>query len=224
MTTPKFKSFPLGLNQYFRKPTVKNQIYLHHTAGSSSSVGVAKYWNSNEDRIATQYVIAGKPKSGSTEQDGDIVECFDSQYWAYHLGLKKNLFTERGIPYKPLDKFSIGIEICCWGQLNKQPDGTFLNYVNSVVPSDEVIDLVTPFKAHRYWHNYTDAQISSLKELLLFICEKHNIKPTYNDDIFAVSNRALKGEEGIFTHNSVRSDKFDIYPHPKIIEMLKSIS
>jgi len=33
----------------------------------------------------------------------------------------------------------------------------------------------------------------------------------------------LKGKAGVFTHNSVRKDKVDVYPHPKLIEMLKSL-
>jgi hypothetical protein len=28
----------------------------------------------------------------------------------------------------------------------------------------------------------------------------------------------------VFTHNSVRLDKVDMYPHPKLIEMLQSLS
>lgn len=34
---------------------------------------------------------------------------------------------------------------------------------------------------------------------------------------------ANRGEAGVFTHNSVRMDKVDIYPHPKMIAMLKSL-
>ena len=46
---------------------------------------------------------------------------------------------------------------------------------------------------------------------------------TYNKDIWDLTPRAYKGEAGIFTHCSVRPDKVDIYPHPKMIEMLKSL-
>ena len=35
--------------------------------------------------------------------------------------------------------------------------------------------------------------------------------------------RALKGESGVYTHNSVRFDKIDITPQPKMIAMLKSL-
>lgn len=211
-------------SQYLKQVTSKKQIYLHHTAGNSSGVNVAKFWNGNEDRIATSFIISGNVKdSVSGEKDGDIIECFDTQYWAYHLGLKREVFSERKIPYQSLDKISIGIEICCWGQLTKQLDGTYRNYLNHIVPSNEVIELETAFKGYKYWHNYTDAQVESVKNLLQYLCKKYQISSLYNSDIFAVTDRALKGENGIFTHNSVRKDKVDIYPHPKIIDVLKNL-
>jgi hypothetical protein len=209
--------------QFIKTETKKVQLYLHHTAGSPTGLGVASYWASNGDRIATSYVITGNVKSTAKEKDGDIIECFDSKYWAYHLGLKQDLFTANKITYQSLDKISVGIEVCNWGQLTKQSDGTFKNYVGGVVPASEVTELATPFKGYKYFHSYTDKQIAALKELILFVCEKHGISKVYNEDIFRITTRALKGENGIFTHNSVRTDKVDMYPHPKLIEMLKSL-
>ena len=53
--------------------------------------------------------------------------------------------------------------------------------------------------------------------------EKTDFKAFFVEDIWDITPRALKGEKGVFTHNSVRRDKVDIYPHPKMIEMLKSL-
>jgi len=215
--------FAFSEAQYLKQETKKVQIYLHHTAGNSSAIGVAKYWGTTKDRVATSYIIAGKQKASSTEKDGDVVECFDSKYWAYHLGLKQQIFTEKGSTFQWLDKVSIGIEVCCWGQLTKQADGTFKNYVGGNVPKDEVVELEKPFRGFKFYHSYTDAQIKSLKELLLSIKAKHNIDLTYHDDIWDICKRALDGKNGVFTHNSVRKDKVDMYPHPKVIEMLKTL-
>jgi len=41
--------------------------------------------------------------------------------------------------------------------------------------------------------------------------------------MWEVSKKALKGESGIFTHNSIRKDKTDIFPQPEMIQMLKSL-
>ena len=206
--------------QFLKTETKKTQIYLHHTAGNSSALSTAKWWASNEDRIATSYIISGNVKSVN-EKNGDVIECFDSKYWAYHLGLKQEVFTANKVAYQSLDKISIGIEVCNWGQLTKKADGTFLNYVKGIVDKSEVVEC--KFKNYSYWHSYTENQIASLKELLLFLCDKHNISKVYNQDIWGVTARALRGENGIFTHNSVRNDKCDVYPHPQLIEMLKTL-
>lgn len=213
------KNIEFSASQYYAEEHPKKQIYIHHTAGNSNAEMVFKGWEGNPERIATCVAISGK---GKTTIDGQIIQGFSSKYWAYHLGLKQDTFTKYGAKYQSLDKISIGIEICNWGQLTLK-DGKFYNYVNREVPADEVCELATPYKGYKYYHNYTDAQIQSTKELLLLWKEKYNIPLTYNEDIWDITPRALKGEAGVFTHNSVRKDKVDIYPHPKMIEMLKSL-
>lgn len=212
----KHVSFPP--KNYFNEDTPKKQVYLHHTAGNDDAEAVFRDWTNNKVRIATCVAIDSK---------GLIVQGFSSKKWAYHLGLRTKIFTEQGLRYQQLDKNSIGIEICNWGYLTKVGEGDdakFVNYVNTEVPIDQVIELDEPYKGYKYWHNYTDAQIQSVKELLLLWNERYNIPLDYNDDIWGVSKRALSAEPGIYTHNSVRKDKTDIYPHPGLIEMLKSLT
>jgi N-acetyl-anhydromuramyl-L-alanine amidase AmpD len=209
--------FPTG--QYIQEEYPKKQIYLHHTAGNSSGTNVFKWWASNPERVATCVAIAGQ---GSSDGDGKIVQGFSSKYWAYHLGVKRSVFDAFGVPFINLDKISIGIEICNWGQLSFT-GGKFYNYVGGEVPEKDVIKLDVPYKRHIYFHNYSDAQIQSVKDLLLLWKDRYGIPLKYNEDIWTVTQRALRGESGVFTHNSVRADKVDIYPHPKMIQMLKSL-
>lgn len=206
-------------NQYMQEEHPKKQIYIHHTAGNADGAQVFKAWEANTERIATCVTISGV---GSTCVDGEIIQGFSSKHWAFHLGLKESTFQKAGLPYKSLDKISIGIEVCNWGQLTLKA-GKFYNYVNSVVPQDQVCELATPHRGYKYYHNYTDAQIASIKHLLLLWKDRYAIPLTYNEDIWDITPRALKGEAGVFTHNSVRTDKVDVYPHPKLIEMLKTL-
>ncbi|NBN88579.1 MAG: hypothetical protein EBV32_05790 [Proteobacteria bacterium] len=104
-----------------------------------------------------------------------------------------------------------------------EKDGKYYNYVGGVVDKSEVTWLNKPFKNHKTWHKYSDKQIESLRELLLYLGETYGISLKYNDDIFSLNTRALKGENGLFTHNSVRVDKSDVYPCPRLIEMLKGL-
>jgi N-acetyl-anhydromuramyl-L-alanine amidase AmpD len=213
LDTTKIVQRRLKSSQYFQEDVPKNQIYLHHTAGNGDPVGVAKYWDSNKDKIGTAFVIGNK---------GTIVQCFSSREWAYHLGLKNAPFSNIGLPYKALDKNSIGIEVCNWGML-KESNGNFYNYVGGIVDSINVTKLEKPFKGYLYWHKYTDEQIESLRQLLVYLCETYDISKDYKDDIWDLCKRAMKGENGIFTHNSVRKDKSDMYPCPRVIEMLKNL-
>ena len=66
-------------NDYCRKVFPKKQIYLHHTAGNASAINTAKYWQNNNSKVATAFVIAGNVKS-TKEKDGDIIQCFSSKY------------------------------------------------------------------------------------------------------------------------------------------------
>jgi len=219
----KIKQVPLPETQYIKEETEKHQIVLHHTAGNSSAPGTIKMWaNDDRGRIATCVVISGKGQSKDT-YDGEICQAFSSKHWAYHLGIKTEVFKSKGLPQIAIDKHAIGIEICSWGPLEKRGD-KFYNYVDREMPADQVTKLETPYKGHTYYHRYTDAQIESVKNLLLYWRDIHGINLTYHeDDMWTVSTRALKGENGLYTHNSYRKDKTDIHPCPRMIAMLKSL-
>ena len=218
----KLTQTPFSSNQYIVEEHPKVQIYIHHTAGNADPFAVFKGWESNTERIATCVTVGGKPGKNTTWQDGEVAQGFSSKYWAYHLGLKESTFQKYGVPYKSLDKISIGIEICNWGQLTLK-DGKFYNYVNKEVAKEDVCELDKPHRGYKYYHNYTDAQIAATKDLLILWRDRYGIPLTYNEDIWDITTRALKGEKGVFTHNSVRTDKVDVYPHPKLVEMLKSL-
>lgn len=192
-------------NQYFKEKQFKNQIVVHHTAGSGNAVNVIHGWNFNPIQIGTAFVIDSK---------GQIYKAFEPEYWAYHLGLK----TGNNIS---LNKASIGIEICNWGQLLEK-NGKFYNYVNKEVPSNEVIKL-PKFRGFEYYHAYNDFQLDSLKQLLKYLCDKFAIDKTYKENIFDINHKALSGVNGIYTHVSYRSDKNDCSPQPNLINVLKSI-
>jgi N-acetyl-anhydromuramyl-L-alanine amidase AmpD len=199
--------------QYFQEEFPKKQIYLHHTAGNGDAIAVFRDWQSSIVPVATFVAVAG---------NGQIVQGFSSKFWAYHLGLKSSVFTKHDLPYISLDQISIGIEICNWGYLTER-NGKFYNYVNKEVPLKEVTILDKPYKGYQAWHKYSDEQIESVRKLLLYLGETYKIDLTYYEDIFKVNKRALSGKNGLFTHNSVRKDKSDIYPCPRMIKMLQEL-
>lgn len=168
------KDIFLDSDEYYHNKYKKSIIYLHHTAGSHRPDWVSNMWNkdSNSDgsirHIGTSFIVGGKStRNGDSTWDGIIVRCFPEEKWAWHLGVKgtKGMF----------DKISVGIEICNYGQLTKGKDGLYYTYVNSVVPEEDVIDLGYQFRSHRYYHKYTDKQIDSVKNILIYLSDKFNI-------------------------------------------------
>ncbi|MCE3296164.1 MAG: putative peptidoglycan binding protein [Crocinitomicaceae bacterium] len=218
----KIKQVKLKPTQYFEEEVPKTQIYLHHTAGNASGVNVAQDWaNDDRGRIATAFVISGPGATNSA--DGEIIQCFSSRHWGYHLGVKTDVFSAYNVPYRVLDKTSVGIETCNWGQLTLK-NGKYYNYVNKEVRPEFVTELTEPFKGFKYYHKYSDAQIESLRKLIIYLGKTYKINLKFDyDQMFKVSTKALKGENGMYSHNSVRKDKVDVYPCPRLIAMLKSI-
>ncbi len=207
------KQVRLNDNQYFAEESQKTQVYLHHTAGNGNAEGVSKYWNGNDSRIATAFIIG---------ENGTIVQCFSSKHWAWHLGIDAEDFVRNGAKYSNLNKTSVGIEVCNWGYLKKKGD-KFYNYAGGVVNPSYVTELDQPYKGYKYWYKYSDAQIESLRQLIVYLCETYGIPKEYRSEIWAIDKEAFKGTKGIFTHNSVRKDKSDMYPCPRVIKMLQNL-
>lgn len=184
---------------YFTAMQRKTQIVLHHTAGGSAMSAI-NWWKTRNDgkgTIATPYVI---------ERNGDIYQLFNSFQWAHHLG----------VAGKPnLDRFSIAIEIVCWGAITE-------NDIGGKVKENEVVDYGTnPFRGSRYFQCYTEAQLESVSLLLPILGTFAGIplECTFQS-LFTLSNDALSGKAGLYTHVSYRQDKSDCHPQKEFQEIL----
>jgi hypothetical protein len=132
------------------------------------------------------------------------------------------VFKENGLSYLNLDKLSIGIELIAWGQLTKKGE-KYYSYTGKEIQGDEVTTLAKPHRGFKHYHSYTQAQIDAVVHLLKLWKDKYGIDISYNEDIWDVTKRALSGENGVYTHCSVRKDKVDTFPQPELIEVLKSL-
>ena len=173
MDTTKIVQQRLPESQFINENTDKKQIYLHHTAGNKNPIATIKGWESNKERVATAFVIG---------YEGTIAQAFSSRDWAWHLGVKDSVFKGQGLPYKNLDKYSVGIELTNWAYLVEK-GGKYYNYVGGIVDKSEVTWLEKPFKNHKTWHKYSDKQIESLRELLIYLGETYGVNLKYNEDI-----------------------------------------
>lgn len=202
-------------------------FFLHHTAGSNNPYRTIRNWNNDDrGRVATQWCIGGQDKSGNKEVDGQVVECFPNNYLGWHLG-KVGRFE--------MSKMSSAVEINNYGYLEKKGD-KYYNAYGSEMPASQVCDLGYKFKGKQYWHNYTEAQLIATEKLLKHVKEiypsipiekglpellKNGVHPA---EAFDFNEDAYNGKiEGTWTHTNVRKGKMDCYPHPRLVEILKSL-
>ncbi len=223
-------NYQLPETQYIKEITTKNQIVLHHTCSGDGIDGDVTWWKKTPERVAAQYIIS---------RDGRVYELFSDNYWAYHLGIKKSVFTEKGLSWQNLDKQSIGIELDSWGPLLpfnhkfypvkwEQATSRYLPNT-SCKPVSTVCEYCSSgkFRGFQYFEAYTMQQLVSLKELLILLLEKHHIDYHYDKTMWDVSTNALRGRQGIYAHASYRADKSDIHPQMlgwgNIVKMLKEL-
>jgi N-acetyl-anhydromuramyl-L-alanine amidase AmpD len=204
-------------NQYYKEQTDKKVVVLHHTVSGQGVDGDISWWASTPDHVATAVIVGW---------DGKIYQLFSTKFWAHHLGT-------HAVNNVALNKQSIGIEIDSWGALMRSNrlwypakwDETLKRNVpnTSVRPIQNVQVYEEGFKEFYGFEKYTDAQIEAVRKLLVYWNERYGIPLDYNEDMWAISNKALSGQSGIWTHVSFREDKSDCHPQPELVQMLKSL-
>ncbi len=213
---------------YFQDIQKKKQIYIHHSVSHPNPTDVIESWRNKGPRIGACICIAGKPYTkGTSFSDGQIYSVFPSKYWAMHLNTHvdsnsiSNKYKDR-FHTRYLEKHSIAIMLCNAGALSWE-NGKFYTAYRTTIAEDQVIEYVDKFRGKRFFHKYTAEQIESLRKLLVYFCNLYQVPLTYQADMWDVSDRALRGTPGIFSHVSVRSDLSDCHPQPDLIEMLSGL-
>ena len=95
-------------------------------------------------------------------------------------------------------------------------------------------DLGEKWRGYQYWHAYSDEQIEALKRTIQHIAKIHKIDTSvglnsflYEEDnfeAFGYKEDAYYGRvKGVLSHSNTRKDKTDMYPCPRLVEMLKSL-
>lgn len=232
-------------DEYYKEEISKNTIWLHHTAGGSRPDWTIGSWEKDYQKddngreildsngnvkplkVATSFVIGRRSStSNDTSWDGKILRAFDDKYWAYHLGIHRNL-GEIGTSKnsKNLNSRSVAIELCNYGPLTLSKSGSFLNYVNKPLRENEVVELANPFRGYKYWEKYTDLQLENLRKLLSHLIDKWDIefeRGIYDENWFEYNDRWFT-TGGLRTHTQVRRDKYDLFPQPELIQVLNSL-
>lgn len=212
----------LPKNEYLNGKYSNEYIILHHTAGYDDPNAVIDCWGRDSlGRVATEFVIGGKRcTDGRSTYDGQIVRSYPAGNQAYHIGASGSSY---------MNTHSVGIELCNMGWVKNGKA-----YTGALVMPDQIVSLKEPFRGYINWHKYTNKQLQSLRELLLYIAKRDNIdlhKGVYQwirsegaTKAFDFHSDAYYGKvKGLLCHSSIRKDKFDMSPQPELIDMILSL-
>ena len=205
---------------YFPGPVKKQWIFLHHTAGWENPYQVIDMWaRDNRGNVATEFVLGGQSvRDGNIKFDGELVQAFPEGGYGWHTGTGNSV----------MHRNSVAIEVCNMGQI---VNGR--TYVSTPADPKQIVKLAKPFRGFQFWHRYSDAQITVLKQWILFIAEKYNIDPRVGlveyvrakgADGFDVLDLArANSTPGMYSHTNVLRGKVDMFPQQELIDMLLSL-
>jgi hypothetical protein len=231
------KEHLLPTKEYLKGPSKKEFLFLHHTAGWHNPYDTVDQWAKDKrGQIATEFVLGGPSIKGDNYKfDGEIVKCIPDGGYGWHLGVNGS---------QKMHTNSVGIEVCNFGQLTKggyTKSGKFIaknpnkyyNYVGIEADDTQVVILNKKFRGYDAWHRYSDEQIESLRDLILFIADRDTIDvrkglvdliKKVGVDAFEYNADAFNGRiRGMWTHTNTRRDKFDMFPQQELIDMLLSL-
>jgi hypothetical protein len=208
--------FYLDRDEYFTGSNPE-YLFIHHTAGWHNPFKTIKNWN-NDTRgcVATEFVIGGQSIEGDDDRyDGKVVQALPEGGWGWHLGTGRSYMHQH----------SVGIELNNFGYIKSGR-----TYVNTRAHRSQVVTLNSEFKGYNDWHKYSDAQIESLRKLILHIADRDNIDvreglPNWIKKMglkaFEYSSDARSGKvKGLLTHTNVNKGKYDVSPQANLIDML----
>jgi len=192
-----------GSSYYFSEKKGKSLIVLHHTTGYL------------RDDIA-QLTEQGCPLSSAyiIGRNGIVYQLFDPEYWALHLG--------RGAKGGDLinSERSIAIELSNIGPLMRKNGDLYDIMGQKYCSIDEecfFTKLEIPFRKYSYYATFTEEQYKSLRELIIYLCERflipHEILPENKRYRLFSSGTEAQTFQGICTHANFRAHgKTDIGP------------
>ena len=211
----------LPKGEYREGPTKKEYVFLHHTAGWNNPYNTINNWGrDNRGTVATEFVVGGQSVKGNDDKyDGEIVQAFPEGGYGWHLG-------RNGSSY--MHSHSVGIEVNNFGWIKNGK-----TYAGTRVEESQIVTLDKAFRGHKTWHRYSDKQIHSLRELILYIGDRDNIDITKGLPAlvkekgvaaFEFNEDAFYGRvKGLWTHTNTRKDKSDMFPQSELLDMLISL-
>ena len=236
---------------YIPEETPKIQVVLHHTAGNSSIENVIKDWRRRSDRVSTHFIIqrdgtyeqlfdlkywanhlGAREKGSSYLQKSTIsIELEGLGFLKYVRGsgpIRNGLFPDNS-------RFKQGTKEYTYKQLKGGIDEPA---VASSVEMQEDGSLKTkkPYRGYDFYQAYTSPQLATLKVVLeqirgaypnIKIGSTYDGQNKFSEQFPDKNNTAFPGivqNTGIYTHNTYRTEKRDVFPQKELIELLQEFN
>jgi len=237
---------------YYPEETTKTQITLHHTAVTNAKIEtIVRNWTNRKDKVSTHFIInrdgdydqlfplkyyGNHTGATSKSQKASISIELEGAGWLNYIdGSGKNqdgTFTDtarfrqktKTYTYKTLKGNENDIAVAQPVTMNR--DGS--------------LSTVASYRDFQYYHAYTTKQLSRLREILKKIQSEYPDIPigsTFNgagtkfSEQFPPSTteipysvNANRGNPGIFSHNSYKIGKTDVFPQKELIELLQEFN
>ena len=237
---------------YYPKETPKIQIVLHHTAIFGASIeNVIKSWGKRSDHVSTHFIIqrdgdydqlfplkywgnhVGSPLKGNSYLQKSTIS-IELEALGYLKYINGSGALSNG-SFRDTAKFKQGSRTYTYQQLKQgYPDEAVARPYK--IKSNGELSKVLEYKNYSYYHAYTKAQLATLKKVLNQIKSEYpniSIGSQYSGansfyeqfpNKKSVASTAFKFNQGIYTHNSYRTDKSDVFPQKELIELLKEFN
>jgi N-acetyl-anhydromuramyl-L-alanine amidase AmpD len=199
----------LPTSQYIPQTCEKQTIVLHHTVGGSAR-STYRWWTidrkvgalpGDQLRVGTAYLV---------ERDGTIYETFPPECWAFHVGLGDG----------PLERRTIGIELCSEGALTRRGDelwgiGRSLGMVDKLFELGRVYRIPQGWRGFEWFDAYDEPQIDATCRLVRWLCERFGIQaalPRAAEWLGPADRTRWAAFAGVVHHALLRPDKSDLHP------------
>ncbi len=146
-------------------PMVPDIIVIHYTSGRDAESSVASLSDPNV-RASAHVVVA---------RDGRIFQLIPFNTIAWHAGQSSYRFAD-GTLREGFNQFSIGIEIDNAGILTKSGNVYSAWFGRTYEEKDVLKAIHRNERTPRFWHRFTETQITVVEELCRLLIKEYNIK------------------------------------------------
>ncbi len=204
----------LNEKQFCRTTYPKDQIVIHNSNTTKSASDLVTSWNDGTHEYIAPIII---------DRFGTIYQTFSSRFHASHIGDMSKEMKLFSLPNRACSQTSIAVMLMNGGRVRTNKELKTHYDDGTEYKSQGRVFYENLHRGNHYYEEYTKDQIKSLERVLKYWCNRFDIPATYNEDIWEVNTRALKGDKGIYLASSFSDDLPIVHPQKELLSLLKNL-